>query len=333
MLAFRLLLLVLSLLAALPGQTYRLGIDPWLAWAPAWVAQEKGMWQRHGLAVEVVGFTGGDTSAAFRAGKVDFSFTMAGTAVGMKLEHDVDVVILGEVDWSHGGDKIVGRKGKQLADCKGQRIGIYEDSPAVWMFLAKKLAADGLAVTDFEVVEIMDMEALGSQFAAGKLAFAVSFEPYVEQAMAGGGCHVIATTADFPGIMPEVVVALRGRLAKVPPAHVVAFWRGWLDAVAWAADPKNAAEFTRICVDKALFDEKVDPKEVPGMLQNVRIHARPELQARNVGKDGIVRFVDDCLQFATKRTGTPTKATAASLCDTSALQQALGTPASATPAK
>ncbi len=331
---FAFVVAIVGMFGSAAAQAVRIGVDPWIPWAPTWVAQEKGMWRRHGLDVEVVGFTGSDTSAAFRAGKIDFAMVMAGTAVGLKLD-GVDVVVLGEIDWSHGGDKMVARKGKKLADLKGQRIGIYEDSPAVWMFLAAKLKADGLHAKDFEVVVVEEMEALASQFSAGRLACAVSYEPYVEQAMATGGCEVIATTADFPGVMPEVLVAQRTTLAKLKPEQVVALWRGWIDAVEWSKDEKNAAEFARICCAKAFFDEKVEPKEIPAMLANVRIHGRDELRARNLGgaTTGIAKFLDECLTFAVAHAGKGGKPSVASMLDTSALQQALGGAVPTAPAK
>lgn len=318
--------------ASLGAQTYRISTDPWIAWTPLWVAQQKGFWKQHGIDVQVVNYTGGDSVAVFKAGKVDFGMVMAGTAVGLQVEDGLDVTVLAEVDWSHGGDKILVKKGTQLAALKGQRIGIYEDSPAVRMFLGAKLNAAGMRASDFEIVVLEDLESMTSQFLAGRLACSVTYEPYASQATAKGVCEVIATTADFPGVMPEVIVAHRQALAKMPPAHVAAVLRGWIEAVEWSQDPKNQAEFTAICVTKAFGDEKVEPAQIATMLQNVRIHGRAALRARNLGKDGIRKFLDECAAFATHKAGKRARPGVGDMLDTRALEQALG-PAVAAPVK
>lgn len=324
--------LALAGASVLPAQTYKISTDPWIAWTPVHVAAQKGFWKKHGVDVEVVSFSGGDSVAAFKAGKVDFGLVMAGTAVGIQVDEGIDVTVIAEIDWSHGGDKILVKKGASLPALKRQRIGIYEDSPAVHMFLAAKLQQLGLAEADFEIVVLEDLESMTSQFAAGRIAAAVTYEPYAQQATEKGLCEVVATTADFPGVMPEVIAVRRDRLAKIPPAHVAAVLQGWLEAVEWCRDPQHAAEFTRLCVEVAFADEKVDPAEIPGMLQNVRIHGREELRARNLGKDGIRKFLADCVRFAVQKSGRNLVVDPVRMLDTRALEQVLG-PAAATPAK
>jgi NitT/TauT family transport system substrate-binding protein len=238
---------------------------------------------------------------AFVAGKADFAFMMAGTAVGLHVSGACDLVVLAEVDWSHGGDKMLVNKGKKLADLKGKRIGIYEDSPAVMMFLAAKLKAERLAIGDFKIVVIEDMESLASQFTNGRIAVAISYEPFVERATANGACEVIATTADFPGVMPEVLVARRASLARIPPGRVAALIAGWLDAVEWSQDPANAKAFADLCASKVFVEEKVDPGSVAGLLANVRIHGVPELRHRNFEDVGLPTFLRECAGFAGHR--------------------------------
>jgi len=324
----------LAAASALPAQTYRFATDPWIAWAPVWAAQELGLWKKRGVDVEVVGFTGGDTVAAFKAGKVDFAMVMAGTAVGIQIGDGIAVKVLAEVDWSHGGDKMLVEKGVQLAQLKKQRIGIYEDSPAVHMFLAAKLHQQGLSAADFEVVVLEDVESLTSQFLAGRVACAITYEPYAQQATEKGLCEVIATTADFPGVMPECIAVRADKLARMPPAHVAAVLQGWIEAVEWCQDPKNDAAFTRLCVERVFAEEKVEPAEIPAMLKNVRIHGRQALRERNLGPDGIRRFLTDCVAFALRKAGKEPKAVdPAAMLDTRALAEALGPAAAPPPAR
>ena len=319
----------------LAAQTYRLAMDPWIAWTPAVIAQEKGCWRQNGVKVEVTSHAGGDAVAVFVAGKAELALMMAGTAVGLQLSGQADLVVLAEVDWSHGGDKMLIKKGRKLADLKQKRIGIYEDSPAVMMFLAAKLAAEGLTPADFQVVVIEDMESLANQFTTGRLACAISYEPFVAQATANGNCEVIATTADFPGVMPEVLVVHRRVLQTMPPEHASGLLLGWIEAVEWMRLPKNTKEHMRISMAKAFPGEQISPAEFAEMMKNVRIHGREELRARNLELGGLPKFLRECSAFAGSKGEAAERAQAEHMLDTRPLQQALTarTKPAAAPAK
>lgn len=283
--------------SALVAQQWKVCVDPWIAWAPAMVAQHKGFWKLRGLTVLVDSYPAGDAVQAFVAKKADFGFMMAGTAVGLQASGQADLVVLAEVDWSHGGDKVLCKKGQKLPDLKGKRIGVYEDSPAVMMFLAAKLKSEGLHIADFKVVVIEDMDSLATQFLSGRIACAISYEPYVAKATANGACDVVATTADFPGVMPEVLVAHREVLGRMTPGRVAALLAGWIDAVEWCKDPQCGREFAQLCATKVFTEEKVELDEVPELLKNVRIHGSQELRARNLEEPGITTFLKECANF------------------------------------
>ena len=318
----RFVLLLLTLSALAPAQRYRLAIDPWIAWAPALVAQDVGFWKRSQLDVVVTSCAEGDAVQRFVAGKADFALMMAGTAVGLQASRQADLVVLAEVDWSHGGDKMLVKKGQKLAELKGKRLGIYEDSPAVMMFLAAKLKAEGLSVGDFKIVVVEDMDSLASQFVSGRLACAISYEPFVAQATVGGACEVIATTADFPGVMPECLVAHRKVYDRMSPEERTALLVGWIEAVEWCAEPKNEKEFARIAIQRVFAQEKVTPAEVKAMLANVRLHDRAALRERNLDKQsGIRAFLRDGSLFAGGAGGKHVDVEA--MVDTVPLQQAL----------
>lgn len=330
----RFLVSIVLLLGGLVAQRYTISSDPWIAWAPVWVAQEKGLWRQHGIEVEVVAYDGNDAAASLAAGKVDFCMAMAGTAVGMRVEQRQDVVVLAEVDWSHGGDKLLLQQGLELGGLRGKRVGVYEESPAVLMYLAAELATVGLSVKDVELISIDDPEALASQVAAGRLPAAVLYEPFVAPALRGGAARVVGSTADFPGVMPECVLARRERLAKMPPAHIVALLQGWIDAVEWARQPANEAEFLRLCVEHAFGSEKVSINDARRMLTNVRLHDQAMLRERNLGGEGIRAWLDRAVAFALARSPAPStpRPELGPLFEPRWLREALGA-AVATPAK
>lgn len=289
----------LATLSGLVAQTYNLVMDPWVAWAPAMVAQDKGMWRQSLLNVAVTCCAEGDAVQRFVSRKADFALMMAGSAIGLQASGEADLVVLAEVDWSHGGDKILIKKGTKLGELKGKRLGVYEDSPAVMMFLAAKLKSEGLSIADFKIVVVEDMDSLAGQFLNGRLACAISYEPFVTKATSAGTCEIIATTAEFPGVMPEVLVGHRSVVGKMAPEQLTALLSGWIDSVEWCAEPKNQKEFARLCVQRVFPEEKLAATDIPAMQANVRVHQRETLCERNLGKDAPIRtFLRDCSMFA-----------------------------------
>lgn len=287
--------------AAQQPRTYTLGTDPWIAWTPIHVADQKGYWRDQGLSVRVVVHEGGETPAALRAGRLDFATVMAGTAVGATLDGR-PTVILAEIDWSHGGDKLLVRAGTDLAACKGQRIAVYEDSPAVTFFLDHHLRALGLSVDDFQVIGFDDMEPLVRSFLDGRFCALVGYEPFVQKALVGGKCRVLATTADHPGCMPEVLAAPRDRLATVPAADLDKLMRGYIRAVQWCADPAHGREYEKITCERNLI-EPHDSASLAAMLANVRVHDVAALRARNGATGGLHDFLQELVPFAAGRRG------------------------------
>jgi NitT/TauT family transport system substrate-binding protein len=321
----RLLACCVAFLAALSGlaaQAYNLVMDPWVAWAPAMVAQEKGMWRQSLLHVAVTCCAEGDAVQRFVSRKADFALMMAGTAIGLQASGEANLVVLAEVDWSHGGDKILVKKGTKLAELKGKRLGVYEDSPGVMMFLAAKLRAEGLSIADFKIVVVEDMDSLAGQFLNGRLACAISYEPFTTKAMSAGNCEVVATTADFPGVMPEVIVGHRSVVEKMSPENLTALLSGWIDSVEWCAEPKNQKEFARICKHRVFAEEKLAEADIPALQANVRMHQRATLAERNLGKDAPIRtFLRDCSMFAAGSGGRLVDVDL--MLETAALQRAL----------
>ena len=57
--------------------TYKVSIDPWMAWSPALVAEAKGMWKARGIDAQVVVYTANDSIHSFLAGRNDFVILMA----------------------------------------------------------------------------------------------------------------------------------------------------------------------------------------------------------------------------------------------------------------
>jgi NitT/TauT family transport system substrate-binding protein len=263
------------------GPDLRLAINPWIANAPASVADSKGFWKAEGLNVEVINYdTDSEMVNAMKGGKVHICMSMLGSALSWAMDKD-PVVIVAETDWSNGGDKFILKKGTAPAALKGQPVGVYSDDVAVAFFVGKCLGKSGLKISDVELLE-MDVEPLTAQYIAGKLLAVSTYDPQAGKVVEAGG-QVVATTADFPGCMPEGMIGNKDTLAKLPPGTLVKFLRGWAKAATWALDPANATEYAQIVCTQTYSgpDAPKDAAAVKELMAGVRLHDLTALRQHN----------------------------------------------------
>jgi NitT/TauT family transport system substrate-binding protein len=301
------------------SRTYKIGMCPWIAWSPINVADVKGMWKKRGVTIEVVNQIGEDTSA-IEQGRVDLAIDMIGNFIGLH-QKGVDVVILGELDWSHGGDKIILRD-KRLPVNAGDSVGVYHHDPAVLMLLSRYLETEKLTLNDIKVVEY-DPELLTGHFITGNFSAILSYEPYSLQAEKDGG-FVVATSATFPGCMPEGLGGRREVIAAIPREDLKKIMEGWFEAVRWSQDPANWNEYCEI-VNTHTFAEPTpfDSEAIKQILANVTIHDFAVVHARNAVGGGLFGHVNATRDILSKAGLLKKELSADSLVDTSVLQEVL----------
>jgi NitT/TauT family transport system substrate-binding protein len=318
-------LLVLLLALASHGSaadappSYKIAMCPWIAWAPINVADAKGLWKKRGIDVQVVNQLGEDTSAIEQR-RVNLAIDMIGNFIGMQ-QKGIDITILGQLDWSNGGDKVILRDKAQPTKA-GDTVGVYHNDPAVLMLLARYLETRKLTLSDVKVVEY-DPEALTGHFITGNFSTILSYEPYSLQAEKDGG-SVVATSATFPGCMPEGLGGRREAIAAIPRGDLRKIMDGWLEAVAWSQDPANWAEYctivnTRTFAEPTPFDEAA----IRHMLTNVRIHDLLALRSLNAVGGGLFKHVDDTRAVLNQAGLIKHEFSAQTLVDTSVLMEVL----------
>jgi NitT/TauT family transport system substrate-binding protein len=301
----------------------RVATDDWVANYPLNVAQDKGFFAAEGLQVELISYeSDNDRTTATRTGKVHFGTSMLGSAITWRLAGD-PIIILAETDWSHGGDRFITAPGIDPKALAGKRVGVYQDDVAVGFFLHKALAVHGLSVAQAELVEL-EPDPLTAQLIAGKLPAIVNYDPAASAAVAGGGT-LRATTADFPGVMPEGLVGHRDRLRELGADRLTRFMRAWVRAVAWAGDPANRAEFGTILRTKTLAgpDQPTDDAAALASLSGVRVHDSATLAERN--RTGLPAWLAEVEAYLAVR-GIPTKLPPAELIDTAGVLAATAKP-------
>jgi NitT/TauT family transport system substrate-binding protein len=304
------------------SRLYRIGMCPWIAWSPMHVAEAQGLWKKLGVDVQVINQLGEEEhTVALEQHHVDFTMDMIGNFVGMQ-QNGTSITILAELDWSHGGDKVIA-KNKDQPTKKGDTIGIYHHDPAVLMLLHKYLASIQLQLSDVTVVEY-DPEALSGHFMTEKFSTIISYDPYTTQTEKEGGI-VVATTASYPGCMPEGLAARSDILAEIPHDDLVKILSGWVAGVKWIDDEKNWNAYVDILNDRTFAEP--DPytgDEFRAMLKNVRIHEPATLLERNAPGGGLEIFLDECHRMLVENKMLKKEYKAAEMVNTSVIREIVG---------
>ena len=279
------------------ARTYKIGVVPWTGWSPAHVAAVNGFWQEQGLDVKVFNFPSNmATNTALKDRRIDIGFDMLGTAIGLYFE-GVPVVIIAETDWSHGGDKIIVKKDLDVTGLKGKPVGVYLNQPSIAYFLNHYLATLGLNLSDVRMVE-METNLLADKFIAGLFNVIVSYDPDALRAETEGNGRVVATSATYPGCIPEGMLALQENLHSIPPDDLKKLFQGWVKAVAWSQDPANWQAYMEILNTVTFKDDPpYSETDLHNMVAAVRIHDPASLFARNQDGGGLQQYLQALKAF------------------------------------
>lgn len=272
----KIVLVIISVLFSINyAKKYKIATVNWAGWAFLDVAEQKGFWKELGVDVEVVHFEDGAIMHdKMITGGVDLSMNMMPYTIWM---HDKvkPVSVLMESNWSNGGDKIIVRNVKTFEQGAGPKvIGVYLDGYALEFFLEHYLRAQGQSLTDYSIVKMQPSE-LVNQFNAGRLHAVVIFEPLASKVVEIGKGSVVATTADYKGVIREGLYTFSERLKTYPKEDVVNILRGMIKAMVWIGDEQNKEEFYRI-LNKHTFFQQEEPFSdivLEQMLDEVRVHS------------------------------------------------------------
>lgn len=247
-----------------PNQPLRFGYDLWPGYYPVLIAQSQGYFKEEGLTVEAIAPGATDVMLTdFNAGKYDAIAVALGDLISL-TQANPDLKIVFVTDESAGGDAVVAAPGTTLSDLRGKRIGVNHGGFAE-LLVVKMLEEQGLTAQDVTLID-MDASELPARLAAGHIDAGHAWEPYVSEAVAGGG-SVIFSSADTPGLIPDAV-AFRGSVVRERPDDVRAFVNAWFKAVDyWKANPDQGTQ-------QIAGQLNLKPEDIS--LQGIKLLGRPE---------------------------------------------------------
>ena len=209
-----------------------MGIEPWIGYAPWYIAQEKGFFAKHGLVVNIVNFgTDADRNAALVAGKTDVSNIDAGRVVRFNADGQPAVPLFLE-DASLGADAVLSDPSVTTASqLVGQTVS-YEYGTTSDLLLHYYLLQNGISADTVKSENVPAANA-GALLIAGKSPVVVTYQPYISEATSGANgskAHVLFGSDKAPGLISDFLVANKDWLST-HATEAAALLAAWNDAV------------------------------------------------------------------------------------------------------
>ncbi|TGE39245.1 aliphatic sulfonate ABC transporter substrate-binding protein [Desulfosporosinus fructosivorans] len=235
-------------------------LPTWTGYGPLFLAQEKGLFKKHGVDVELTIVEGlAERKQALAGGKIDGMATAQDVQVTLAAS-GVPVQVVWLLDDSYGGDGILVKKEIQsAADLKGKKVA-FEVGSTSHLLMLTVLKQAGLTEKDVEVVPMSAGDA-GAAFVAGKIDAAVTWEPWLSKGASANG-KVLVSTKDLPGIILDSI-SFRTEVIEKRPDDVKAFVAAMAEAMDyWKA---NKDESDQIMAKGLKIDLKEFTATVPGL--------------------------------------------------------------------
>lgn len=259
--------LLLALAVALPAAAtpLKIGTVAWVGYGPFYVAEQKGLFRKAGLDLQLKMFNDpADIPPAIAGGSLQGGMVTINQVIAAVVKGQVQKIVM-PIDFSNGADAIVAPIAmKSLAEFKGRKIGLAQLTPSD-ILLGYALRSAGVSDRDVTFVN-MAPDAIPAAMTSGQLEVGVTWEPMLSQLLSmekGKRYKVIYSSKEAPGLIADVLVFDQKFIAS-SPKDIETVVRVYLQALDWTR--KNPDEAAKI-VARAMG---ISPKEVKEQLPLVR---------------------------------------------------------------
>lgn len=190
---------------AIAKEPLKIGYSDWPGYTSWEIGKVKGIFKKNGVDIDLVWFpVYTDSLTAVNTGQLDgnlqtWSDLMAPLAEG------IDLKVVQVLDNSFGNDAIVAKPGiNSVKELKGKTVGT-ELATVDHFMLLKALAMNGMTEKDIKYTNLTVGDAAAA-FIAGKIDAAAIWQPWISQIQREGKGKVIFSSADIPGLVPDIVV-------------------------------------------------------------------------------------------------------------------------------
>src|SRR5439155_15972389 len=182
--------------AAAQDAKVNIGISGWTGFAPITLAQQAGIFKKHGIDATIKKIPQQTRHLAIASGDIQCAATTAETWLVWNA-NGVATKQIFQMDKSYGADGMVTRNNvAKIADLKGKTIGSQAPGTSPYFVMAWMLRKNGLTPKDVTVVSI-DPSPAAQAFLAGQYDAVMTYEPYISAVRAKPEVgKIIATTLD-----------------------------------------------------------------------------------------------------------------------------------------
>ncbi|HRW50601.1 MAG TPA: aliphatic sulfonate ABC transporter substrate-binding protein [Caldilinea sp.] len=210
--------------------TVRIGTQPWIGYGPWWIAQEKGLFEKYGIQAELIDFvTDTEVNAAFASGNMDVANVASHTAIKL-FANGVDLRVVLLEDVSTTADAILAPSAiATVADLAGKTVA-YEEGSTSDLLLNYALLQNNMSLSDINPAPMPAADA-GAALIAGQVDSAVTYEPYISEAVnQNPDIKLLYTAAERSGLISDVLAA-RTPFATENPDVMRNLLKVWGEAV------------------------------------------------------------------------------------------------------
>ena len=170
-----------------------------------WVAQEQGIFAKHGVEAQLVLIRGGSTLvASLLTGEIQMAFTSGVSVLGVAAQ-GVDVMMLTSISNRVSWKLIASPQIKRAQDLRGKRFGVQSIVGSTWMYAMLGLEQLGLEPKrdNITFLPIGDPVVIAQALEAGRIDAAV-LDPTLSRRLTAKGFSQLVdlakTNATFPGL-------------------------------------------------------------------------------------------------------------------------------------
>ena len=194
------------------GAAFKIGLYFWPGNSPFFYAQDKGLFDKYSLPVELISFSDNRQKIDYwKSDKIDVLNVTVDTALRL-IKEIPDAEIIAGLNVSHGGDALISRENiEPIGKIKGKKVAL-EKGEISEFFLKYILYKNGLELSDV-VIEDMKGDEIGTALINGSVDAAVLWEPWLSKAIELSRANIIATSKDYP-VFADVLIARKDFIEK-----------------------------------------------------------------------------------------------------------------------
>jgi NitT/TauT family transport system substrate-binding protein len=187
-----------------PQTPLRIALNVWPGYAHAFLAREKGLFAKHGVAVELrLNQDISQSLEQFKDREVDGVFNVYADML-VAASEGIPLKVVYVADFSDSGDVIIGKpEFTSMADLAGKTIGFEALNSFSHLFVLKALQQAGVEEHQVRTALVPAQEML-TALETGKVDAGHSWEPVVSQAR-DKGYRILAKAGNVPGIITDIL--------------------------------------------------------------------------------------------------------------------------------